>query len=98
MSLEVLTDLRRRYKNRQWRLGMPLLLFVPMVVISLEYRRLSEKQSLFCLDKDDQLIYLVRVFAGATQLWFWIWDRKRIARACIGYMPLFLAVLYFYHR
>ena len=68
---------------------MPLFTFVSIVGIGLDYRCLAEKQGFFRLAVDDQLLGLVGGFAGANYLWFWIWARERIARACLGYIPLY---------
>ena len=66
---------------------MPLLLLLSIVGINLYYRHLAEKQGFFCSEGDNQLLGLIGVFAGDTQLWFWIWAQKSSARAFLGYMP-----------
>ena len=68
---------------------MPLLLFVSIVGLGIEYMRLYEKQDFFSFDRDDKLIGLVGGFPGAAQLWFWILARERSARACLGYKHLY---------
>ena len=89
VSLATCMDLVRRWRDGQWIWNIPLLLLLSIVGICLDYRRLAEKLGFVRLASDDQSLGLVGVFSGATQLFFWLWEHKRSARACLGYMPFY---------
>ena len=89
VSLATCMDLVRRWRDGQWIWNIPLLLFLSIVGLCLDYRRLAEKLGFVRLASDDQSLGLVGVFSGATQLFFWLWEHKRSARACLGYMPFY---------
>ena len=82
-------DLVIRWRYRKLLFTMPILLFSSIGGLILKYRLLAEKQGLFCSAGDDQFIILVGGSSGAAQLWFWVWDIKRSARACLDYMPFY---------
>ena len=64
---------------------MPILLFVSIVGLRLNYICLAEEQGFFCSASDDHFLGLVGSFTGADQLWFWLWVLKRSAKDCLGY-------------